>query len=108
MNLEILIDDRSTVCSREVCNAYISSQRMKTWIDISTRCIYDRYVPCCPFKDEVREITRSVIKTYRSEYIRNRHIPAINKIVFFIYYHLPSIYSLDRWIICVKAKMKHI
>lgn len=75
---------------------------------ISTRYIYDRYAPYRPFKDEVRKITKSVIKTYRSEYMRNRYIPAINKIVFLICYHLPSIYSLGRWIISVKAKIKHI
>lgn len=110
------------------CN--ISPQRMKTRIDcyvsalgeipldkqklrgcgieclfrkiISTRYIYDRYALYRPFKDEVRRNIKSIIKTYRSEYLWNRYIPIINKVVFLICYHLSFIYSLGRWGINVK------
>ena len=72
---------------------------------VSTRYIYDRYATYRPFKDDVRKNVKAVIKIYRSEYMRNRYIPTINKVAFLIFWHIPSIYSLGRWIINVKAKI---
>ena len=73
---------------------------------VSTGDIYDRYATYRPFRDEVRTKIKSIVRAHKSEFMRNRYIPVVNKVVLLVCCYFMPVYSFGRWVINVKTLIK--